>query len=405
MDKQIAPLPVNERERVFELASFDMDYSDLDEAFKDLTLLAAKVAGTGISHLSLVDSLTSWVFAAHGFEGGPLPRENSICQYTILEDHPFEVPDMLLDDRFRNREYVTGDPHFRYYLGVPLHTKAGNNLGALCVFDKTEKKLSPEKIELLRIIAGEVIKRLTAMKTILELQDRVKALDESQRKVAHDIRGPLGGIIGLTQIITEQGQDNNVEDVLEFVGLIGKSSNSLLELAEDILSKEKLAVSDPANRDPYYTLELLAGKLEELYAPQALNKGIELKVEIKNGRATEKFSGNKLLQVIGNLLSNALKFTEKEGFVKVELELISAKFQNTLCIDVTDSGVGFDAAAIRRIMDGDASSGGTNDERGFGFGLSLVKHLVHEMKGEMQVSSNPGKGAHFRISLELARII
>lgn len=406
MDKQIAPLPANEQQRVMELATFDMDYSELDESLKDLSLLAAKVAGTDISHISLVDSLTNWAFACHGFEGGPSPREDSVCQYTIASEQPFfEVPDMQLDERFRNRDYVTGDPHFRYYLGVPLQTKSGSKLGSLCVLHKSEKKLSPEKIELLHIIAGEVMSRLSAMKLILELQKRIKESDESQRKVAHDIRGPLGGIIGLTQLIDDQGDDNNMEDVLEFVTLIRKSSNSLLELAEEILSSGNNTFASVTQTEPYFTLGSFRDKLEKLYAPQAMNKQIDLDVSIKNGRLSESFSRNKLLQIAGNLISNALKFTPAKGTVKIELELLSGKTQNTLIIGITDSGIGLDADTIAKILDGTASStNGTSGERGYGFGLSLVKHLVDEMHGSLRIDSEPNKGAHFDIKLKLDRI-
>jgi signal transduction histidine kinase len=405
MNKHIAPLPANEQQRVIELSSFDMDISHLDESLKDLSLLAAKVAGTDISHISLVDSLTNWAFACHGFDGGPSPREDSVCQYTIAGDQPFfEVPDMLLDERFRDRAYVTGDPHFRYYLGVPLQTKTGSKLGALCVLHKAEKKLSPEKVDLLHIIAREVMSRLNTMKLILELQKRIKVSDESQRKVAHDIRGPLGGIIGLTQIINEQGVESDMTEVLEFVDMISKSSHSLLGLAEEILTTDKMRFATH-EAEPYFTLDSFKEKLETLYVPLALNKGVKLAVSISSGKKTENFSRSKLMQIAGNLITNAIKFTHAQGTVNVDLALVPARLQNILRITVADTGIGLEADAISRIMDGSATtSNGTNGERGFGFGLPLVKHLVEEMGGTLQLSSEPGNGARFEVQLKLERI-
>jgi signal transduction histidine kinase len=406
MDKHIAPVSVNERERLVELASFDLDYSDLDESLKDLTKLAAKVAGTDISHLSLVDSFTNWAFACHGFAGGPSPKEDSLCQYTILEDDYFEVPDMLQDERFRDQSYVTGDPHFRYYLGFPLQTQSGYNLGALCVLHTEGKEISPENRELLRIIAKEAMGRLTTMKMMQDLRSRVRDTEESQRKVAHDIRGPLGGIIGLTQIITEQGTENSMSDVLEFVGLIRSSSNSLLEMADQILHAGKSKPPTPTLPViSYYNLELLRAKLDSLYAPQAKNKEINFDVSIKTGNRSENFSQNKLLQIIGNLVSNALKFTPKYGFVGVELELLPAKLHNTLVVTVKDTGVGLDANTIQHIKNGSAlSSQGTGGEKGFGFGLSVVRQLVDEMQGVLQIDSGLGGGALFQVRLNLERI-
>jgi signal transduction histidine kinase len=402
----VAPIPKNEMERIIELSDLDLDYSEFQDSFKDLTKLAAKVAGTEISLINLIDSFTQWSIANYGLPLEQMPREDSVCQYTIVaESGQFEVKDLSADGRFREKFYVAGDPHLRYYFGIPLQTSTGLNLGALCVLDKKGKEITPEKAELLKIIASEIVNRLTAFKVIHNLRLRVKDSTEAQRKVAHDIRGPLGGIIGLAQIISEQGGANTMEEVLEFIGLIQKSGNSLLELANEILSTEKhspAAAGELKNEDS--NLSIFKGKLEKLYTPQALNKQVDFIVNIASGANKTPFAKAKLLQIAGNLISNAMKFTPADGTVAVDLELVPGKLQNQLIIKVTDSGVGMDEATIHRIMDGTASStDGTGGEQGFGFGLVLVKHLVDGLKGTLQVQSKPGEGTSFEVKLPQKR--
>ena len=153
------PMPEKEMERLLALTDFDLDYSNLQENFKDLTKLAAKVSGADISLVNLIDSYTQWTVSSHGISMEPMPREDSICQYTIAGGDSFEVSDLGNDDRFNGKFYVNGYPNLRYYFGVPLKSDDGHNLGALCVMDKTPKTLQPEKIELLTIIADEIVNR------------------------------------------------------------------------------------------------------------------------------------------------------------------------------------------------------------------------------------------------------
>jgi signal transduction histidine kinase len=392
------PTPTNEMERILSLADFDLDYTNHQENFKDLARLAAKVAGTDISLVNLIDTFTQWTISNHGLSLDQMPREDSVCQYTIAADNgQFEVADLTADIRFKDKFYVTDDPSLRYYFGVPLTTTDGLNLGALCVLDKNLKTLNPEKIELLKIIADEIVNRLKAFKAIDGLKLKLAEANETQKKVAHDIRGPLGGIIGLAQIIAEQGRDNQIDEVLEFINLIHKSGRSILDLADEILSSEK----PQALQSDEFNLLIFKDKLEKLYQPQAKNKNITFTVHLSPASAMIPFSKNKLLQITGNLISNAMKFTPVDGKVTVDLNLkIEKGTMNMLRIKVTDNGVGLDKNGIDTILNSNATStDGTGGEKGYGFGLALVKHLVDSLKGTMHIYSEPNQGATFEVNL------
>ena len=391
------PIPKNEMERLIGLSEFDLDYSNLEDNFKDLTKLAAKVAGTDISLINLLDSYTQWTISSHGLGITQMPRDESVCQYTIMNDGGFEVEDLSKDERFKDRFYVQDDPKLRYYFGVPLTTNDGVNIGALCVLDNTAKTINPEKIELLKIISDEIVNRLTALRIIESLKSKLSEATQTQKKVAHDIRGPIGGIIGLAQIIKEQGDDNKLDEVLEFINLIHKSGNSLLELADEILSNDTKAIK--LGNDEF-NLVILKDKLEKLYTPQAVIKSIKFEVIIDAKTEQIPFSKNKLLQIIGNLISNAMKFTPQNGNIIVELDIVRNVDDNNIHILVKDSGVGLNQQSIDAILSGTAkSTDGTQGENGFGFGLALVKHLVDSLNGQINIHSVVGEGATFEINL------
>lgn len=246
MPTNIVPIPANEMDRILNLYEFDIDYSNLESTFKDLTRLAAKISGTDISLVNLIDLYTQWSVSNFGLDIDQMAREDLVCQYTILEDDHFEVEDLSIDTRFQDKSYVANPLNLRYYFGVPLKTNTGHNIGALCVLDKGQKKLTPEKIELLKIIAKEIITRLNTIKVIEDLKNKLLAEKETSKKVAHDIRGPLAGIIGVSEIIQDQGNDSKLADILEMVNLIHTSGKSVLDLADEILTEKR--ISKPLKR-------------------------------------------------------------------------------------------------------------------------------------------------------------
>jgi signal transduction histidine kinase len=394
------PMPVDELNRQISLSDLDVDYSNLKESYSDLTKLAAKVAGAPISLINLIDSFTQWTVCEHGVPGiEQMPREESVCQYTIVEKEYLEIKNLSEDERFKDAKFVKGEPNIRYYFGIPIQSDDGHNIGALCVLDKVEREISPEKVDLLKMIAREIVNRLKVSSLVDKLKTQVTDANSTKLKIAHDIRGPLSGITSLAQYISEQGDKNKLDDVLQLITMIYKSGNSLLELAEEILSDEKKA--DKADKAHDFTLTTFQEKLLKLYHPQAHNKQINFEVLLRAESAKTPIIKNKLLQISGNLISNAIKFTPVGGNVTVKLDAVTDQ-NGKVILDmiVSDSGIGLDEETAQSILHGNASStNGTSEENGYGFGLALVKHLVNGLKGTMEIYSKEGEGATFYIRL------
>lgn len=362
------PIPENEMERLHKLSELDVDYTEMQESLKGLSELAARVAGTPISLINLIDSFTQWTVSNYGLPLKQMNRSDSVCQYTIVaKEQSLEVKDLSVDDRFKDKFYVTGEPLLKYYFGVPLQTADGYNIGALCVLDKVGHEISPEKVETLKIIAQEIVTCLMTFQSIHNLQRQIKEANDTQRKVAHDIRGPLGGIISLAQIINQQGKDNDMDQVLEFAGLIQKSGVSLLELANEILltSKKIETVDTPLGVSGLFNLSVFKDKLEQLFTPQAIPKEIDLTVQIRSDNSLVPFSKSHLLQIAGNLISNAIKFTPTRGAVTVSLSLEISSKGKELLIQVKDTGIGMNTGQIADMFNtgSTVSAAGTRGEK------------------------------------------
>lgn len=398
-----APRPENEFERLIELSELDLDYTNLEDNLEDLTQLAARIVGTQVSLINLIDSYTQWSVADYGMDIQQAPREESVCQYTILEDDSLEIKDLSKDERFKRKTYVENDPNLRYYYGVPLETSGGANIGALCVLDTEPKDVAPEDKELLKMIAKQVVRRLEALKKIKDLEDRVDDLNQKKRKISHDLRNPLSGIVGLADIMEDEIKNERVKEVLELLEMIKKGGNSLLDLVEEIMDQEDKEQEKHEPGKNEFSCQSFADKLKEMYQPQAKSKGVNLNINAKDSADDVFFPKSKLLQIVGNLITNSIKFTDDGGSVDVEITVNRTDDDtddNELFIMVEDTGVGMNQEKVQEISHGKASSeGGTNGEKGYGFGMSLVKHLVDKAEGTMQINSELGEGTQFKIVL------
>lgn len=392
MEYNNEPIPANEMERLLTLSEFDLDYTNLQESFKDLTYLAAKVAGTEISLINLIDSFTMWSLSSFGVEVEQMPRQESVCQHTIMSGKPFEISDLRLDERFNTNDVVAGPLGLRYYYGIPLKVSDGINIGSLCVMDSALKSMSREKVELLEIIAENVVKRLKSFHKIAQMEAYIKVVEESNKKVAHDIRGPISGIIGLSELMSSSEMIANCKELGEYIGMIKTSSTTLLELADEILSdgnQVRLGEND-------FNLGMLRDKLEHLYRSQATYKDVKLTINADPAHMDIDISKNKLMQIAGNLISNAIKFTPVGGQIDVSLEIEFVEQGKILKIEVSDTGVGISPQQIDHIRSGKGvTTSGTSGEKGYGFGLNLVVHLVEMLKGQLRIDSIPGKGTTF----------
>jgi GAF domain-containing protein len=168
--KFVVPIPHNEPERIASLRSFKILDTPPEEAFDELTQLAALICQAPIAMISLVDSERQWFKAKVGTAATGTPREIAFCAHAIMEEDLFIVDDATADTRFANNPMVTSDPKIRFYAGAPLLTADRFALGTLCVVDRVPRKLDENQKRALRLLGRQVIKLLELRRELLRLK-------------------------------------------------------------------------------------------------------------------------------------------------------------------------------------------------------------------------------------------
>ncbi len=152
-----APLPPNEVERLNALRDYHLLDTEPEQDYDDLVRLAARICGTAIATVALIDRDRQWFKAAVGTTTRETPRDVAFCAHTILKpDEMLVVPDATRDVRFSSNPLVTGAPRIRFYAGVPLRAATGEALGSVCVIDSAPKILTADQLDSLAVIARQV---------------------------------------------------------------------------------------------------------------------------------------------------------------------------------------------------------------------------------------------------------
>ena len=215
--------------------------------------------------------------------------------------------------------------------------------------------------------------------------------------MSHEIRTPLNAIIGFISILNDKETD---EEKLKYLGIIKKSSNTLLQIISDILDVSKIESGkldiEPVHFNPYESLISIG----DLFQSKATEKGVILKFKYNNSLPDSLYCDVlRIKQILSNLLSNAIKFTPTGSVVKC----IISYSKGRLNIRVKDYGIGIAEDKQKFVFDAFSQiEGTTKDYGGTGLGLAICKELSHMLGGDLTLKSQEGKGSVFTLSIPIS---
>jgi PAS domain S-box-containing protein len=245
---------------------------------------------------------------------------------------------------------------------------------------------------------NELIAQLTEAKSNLEVINSEK--DKFFSIIAHDLKSPFSGFLGITKFMAEQIQELTFGEMKEYSKIIQKSALNLYKLLENLLEwsliKRGMMEFNPLNYD---LQEIIKENVDVIYA-NAKQKNIQVINIIPNDISI--YADHHMLNtVIRNLLNNAIKFTHEGGFIDIGIQRPKINFDNSVCVFIKDSGIGMDDDIKLNLfkLNANVSRTGTNDEPSSGLGLLLCKEFINKHNGEIWVESEEGIGSTFYFRL------
>ncbi|MBJ7313744.1 PAS domain S-box protein [Rugamonas sp. CCM 8940] len=358
-----------------------------------------------------------------GFAAACQERDSALFGPGLRGEGTVRSDDLLRDARYERCAAALagpGETATRSYLAVPVLSRAGGVVGSM-VFGHPEPGMFGERSE--RILggiaaqAGVAIDNARLYEAAQQAAEERRELLDSERgaraevertsqlkdeflaTLSHELRTPLTAILGWAQVLRRGSRDQ--ADLHRGLQTIERNARAQAQLIEDLLDMSRITSGKVLlDMRPLSPLGVLEAAIETV-RPTADAKGISIGQRFAPRVGLVMADPNRLQQILWNLLSNALKFTPRDGAVHIAMGEADGQVE----ITVADSGIGIAAAFLPHVFERfrQADSSTTRQHGGLGLGLSIVKHLAEQHGGTVAAASaGAGRGASFTLRLPLA---
>lgn len=382
-----------ERARGYLSASLNVESLGIPEMVEDILSGVLNISSEGII---LADKNHKIILFSHGAEvifgwtaqeiiGKPL---HMLIAPEMREDHVSLVEGFGLGPLHSRRMSKSG--------GVTGYTRDGRLVPVEVGLSRTKTRSGMIFTAIVRDISENILAEAALNQALSEATRANQAKSSFLATMSHEVRTPLNGILGMAQAMAFDSLPPKQSERLE---IIRSSGQNLLDILNDVLDLSKIEAGKLALDIQEFDLESLIDRTHETFSALAMQKGLTLKVYVRD-KAKGLYSGDplRIRQVLNNLTSNAIKFTDS-GEVRVLVDILDGE----LNIRVTDTGIGIPAdiqeTIFNKFEQGDLSP--SRRHGGTGLGLSICRDLVQLMKGHISVQSLPGSGSCFSVNLPL----
>ncbi|HEY9183723.1 MAG TPA: HAMP domain-containing sensor histidine kinase [Salegentibacter sp.] len=391
---------VNEKLRRAALAQYAIFKSGPDKDYDQLTFLAAEICEVPVAKINIIGKKEVWSKAVYGTELSSISRKNSFCELSIHSEEKFLILQKSDNPEVFERAAGLYEQEYQFFTGVPLVNSQGHAIAVFCVFDVKPRVLKPNQLKSLEALANQCMNLFESRKQTYKLHHVQRSLKQKYRElekfaslVSHDIKSPLANIISLTELLKEENEDKLDEQSKDYLNFLVESSYSLRNYVDGILNFYR---SDHILEKDYENVEfpeLLKGVVD-LY-----NISDDIEINYPKTGKLQNINKAALTQVFMNLLSNSLKYNDKE---QRKIDIRFRESNSFYHFEVEDNGNGIPPEKVEKAFELFATLD-TNDRYGnpgSGIGLATVKKHIENMHGQIEVQSTPGVGSNFKFRIK-----
>jgi PAS domain S-box-containing protein len=298
------------------------------------------------------------------------------------------------------------------WLGIPLKIR-DHTMGALVVQDyENENTYTLKEKQILEVVSypiSRAIERKIVEHERKELIQKLSKMNESKDKlfslISHDLRSPFNSLLGFSEILTTEYDSLTHDEVKEYLTVIYEASKNLYSMTNNLLQYSRFQIG----RFEFQPVEIDITKLLKnninLLKGNAIRKEIAMSVNL-NADVLIYADEDMLNSTVQNIISNAIKFTQRGGEVKINTEIIPFFDEAThVKVTIEDNGIGISRNDLRKILSEEIiTSPGTEREYGTGLGLLIVKEFVEKNGGKIEVKSKVNQGTSFSFTLPVSEV-
>jgi PAS domain S-box-containing protein len=334
------------------------------------------------------------------FANFPNARATGVFAPTFYGEGSVRLDDVTRDPRYgKNAPYFGMPPgHLpvRSYLAIPVKGVGGDVLGGLFFGHSDVGVFTPQHERLAAGVAAWASLALQNARLYADAQAANRMKDEFLAVLSHELRTPLNAIVGYSRLL--RAGILSAEKAARGLDTLERNASWLTQIVEDVLDVSRI-VSGKIRLDVQpVELPIIVDNAVATVQPAADAKGVRIQTIIDPNVGPVSGDPGRLQQVVWNLMSNAVKFTPRNGRVQVRLERVSSHVE----IVVSDTGVGIRPDFLPYVFERfrQADGGTTRKAGGLGLGLAIVRHIVEMHGGTVEASSTgEGQGATFRVCL------
>ena len=327
-------------------------------------------------------------------------HETGIWGEAVRQKKPIIINDFNVPHLLKKR-YPRGQSHLDKFLTIPVQFDA--KIVAVIVVGNKDADYEEADVLHLTLLAESAWTSIQR-KGLSEIQEKqneeLQQLNATKDKflsiIAHDLKSPFNAILGFSEILMQQAKVKDYESIEEYAGIINESAKRAVSMQTDLLVWARTQSGRMEFKPEDIEMAQFIKDIALLYSDIAKQKSISITTTLPH--LIPAFAYRPMISaVLGNLISNAIKFTPEGGEIRISAE----QKQEGINISVTDNGIGIPSDSIGKLfrIEEGFSTKGTNNEEGTGLGLILCKEFVEKHGGKIGVESVQGKGSVFYITL------